>query len=94
MCIIDECTREWMMAAISVMRGRKSFLGALNPKKHTRHSQKYGGKVTGSLSGKTKYLVAGVGCGESKMEQAKTKGIEVTEQELFMCSLSIPLDDR
>lgn len=50
--------------------------------------------MTGSLSGKTKYLVAGVGCGESKMEQAKTKGIEVTEQELFMCSLSIPLDDR
>jgi DNA ligase (NAD+) len=91
MSIRNECTREWMMAAISVMRGWKSFLRTLNPK---THSQKYGGKVTGSLSGKTKYLVAGVGCGESKMEQAQKKGVQVTEQELFMGSLSIPLDDR
>jgi hypothetical protein len=35
MSIRNECTREWMMAAISVMRGWKSFLRALNPKTHT-----------------------------------------------------------
>ncbi len=44
--------------------------------------EKFGGKVTGSVSRKTDYVVAGVNPG-SKMEKAKELDIEIIDEEIF-----------
>jgi DNA ligase (NAD+) len=41
-----------------------------------------GGKVTGSVSGKTDYLVVGLDPG-SKLERARTLGVTIMDQEAF-----------
>ena len=47
-----------------------------------RMVQELGGKVTGSVSSKTDYLVAGPGAG-SKLNQARQKGVAVLDEEAF-----------
>ncbi|NOY36677.1 MAG: NAD-dependent DNA ligase LigA [Chlorobi bacterium] len=43
--------------------------------------EEHGGKVTGSLSSRTRYLVAGGQPGPSKMDKAQTLGIEIISEE-------------
>lgn len=43
--------------------------------------KKYGGRVTGSVSGKTSYLVAGMEAGESKTSKAKAKNIPIIDED-------------
>ena len=44
---------------------------------------RYGGRVTGSLSGKTDYLVAGREAGESKLAKAKTLKTKFLDEDAF-----------
>jgi replication factor C subunit 1 len=43
--------------------------------------KEYGGKVTGGVSGKTSYLVAGIEPGESKVKQALVKKIKQIDED-------------
>mmetsp|Transcript_687 Transcript_687/g.1994 ORF Transcript_687/g.1994 Transcript_687/m.1994 type:complete len:1093 (+) Transcript_687:367-3645(+) len=43
--------------------------------------KRHGGRVTGSVSGKTTYLLAGTQCGRSKIAQAKDKGTRVINED-------------
>eukprot|EP00899_Mesostigma_viride_P017099 jgi/Mesvir1/25390/Mv01429-RA.1 len=43
--------------------------------------KRHGGRVTGSVSGKTSFLLAGEGLGESKMKAAKDKGVKVISED-------------
>lgn len=45
---------------------------------------KYGGKNTGSVTGKTDYLLAGEGMGPAKMKKAGELGVEVISEEDFL----------
>lgn len=42
--------------------------------------EQYGGKVTGSISGKTTHLLAGNDAGASKLDKAKEKGLTVVDE--------------
>merc|ERR1712154_714899 len=42
--------------------------------------QQYGGRVTGSVSGMTRYLVVGEEAGESKLKKAKEKKVTVIDE--------------
>jgi len=51
----------------------------------------YGGKVTGSVSGVTNYLIAGSEAGESKLKKAKEKRVDVIDEEqLFEMIRTLP----
>ncbi|NXJ06398.1 RFC1 factor, partial [Odontophorus gujanensis] len=43
--------------------------------------ERYGGKVTGSVSKKTNYLVMGRDCGQSKCEKASTLGTKIIDED-------------
>jgi len=45
---------------------------------------KYGGKNTGSISGKTDFLLAGEGMGPAKMKKAQKLGVKVISEEEFL----------
>lgn len=58
--------------------------------------QKYGGRVTGSVSGKTNYIVVGEEAGQAKLEKASKFGTKkLTEDELLdlIRSKSVVVDD-
>lgn len=44
---------------------------------------RYGGKVTGAISGKTTYLLLGRDAGESKIAKAKTLKTEILDEDAF-----------
>jgi replication factor C subunit 1 len=53
--------------------------------------KRYGGKTTDAVSGKTSYLVVGADAGESKLEQAKSKGVKILDEEgLFDLIRTLP----
>ena len=63
---------------------RQSTLPTLGSKEAAELVEKYGGKVSGSVSKKTDYVVAGESAG-SKLANAQELGITVlTEAELFV----------
>ena len=49
-----------------------------------------GGRVTGSVSGKTDYLVAGDGAGGSKLEKAERLGVAVLDEAGLLALLDPP----
>jgi DNA ligase (NAD+) len=49
--------------------------------------EKYGGKNTGSVTGKTDYLLAGEGMGPAKMKKAQSLGIKVISEDEFLAIL-------
>ncbi|KRZ26961.1 Replication factor C subunit 1 [Trichinella pseudospiralis] len=50
--------------------------------------QKYGGRVTGAVSKKTDYLVAGRDCGETKTKKAKELRVSILDEDGFFDLLS------
>lgn len=50
--------------------------------------EKYGGKNTGSVTGKTDYLLAGEGMGPAKMKKAQDLGVKVITEEEFVGMIS------
>jgi DNA ligase (NAD+) len=49
--------------------------------------EQYGGKNTGSVTGKTDYLLAGEGMGPAKMKKAQSLGIKVISEEEFIAMI-------
>jgi DNA ligase (NAD+) len=50
--------------------------------------EKYGGKNTGSVTGKTDYLLAGEGMGPAKMKKADDLGVKVISEQEFLMMIS------
>ena len=46
--------------------------------------QRYGGKLTTSVSGKTSYLIVGDEPGESKIKKAKEKGVKMVDEDFVL----------
>jgi replication factor C subunit 1 len=46
--------------------------------------QRYGGKLTTSVSGKTSYLIVGDEAGESKIKKAKEKGVKMVDEDFVL----------
>ncbi|KAJ3247399.1 hypothetical protein HDU78_004373 [Chytriomyces hyalinus] len=46
--------------------------------------KRYGGRVTGAVSGKTSYLVAGEDSGESKLSKAKSVKVKIIDEDGFL----------
>ena len=68
--------------------GGKTFvitgtLDAMSRDDAQRHIERLGGKVTGSVSKKTSYLVTGTDAG-SKLEKARELGIETLDEPAFL----------
>lgn len=53
--------------------------------------KRHGGRVTGSVSGKTTYLLAGTQCGRSKIAQARSQQDANSATYLKPCSATLPL---
>ncbi|MFB6305911.1 MAG: BRCT domain-containing protein, partial [Flavobacteriales bacterium] len=51
--------------------------------------EKNGGKVAGSLSGKTSYLVAGENMGPKKRNQAEELGVKILSEDEFLGMLKV-----
>ena len=49
--------------------------------------KEYGGKVTGGVSGKTSYLIAGIEPGESKVKKALVKKIKQIDEDGLLALL-------
>ena len=81
----EEGTDDTLAGATFVVTGTLPTLGR---KEATEFIEKHGGKVTGSVSKKTNYLVAGENAG-SKLTKANELGIRIlTEEELFAMAAS------
>eukprot|EP00466_Bigelowiella_natans_P015023 jgi/Bigna1/66835/fgenesh1_pg.2_\ len=46
--------------------------------------KQYGGRVTGGVSGKTSYLIAGAEAGATKMKKAEQKGVKVVDEDFLL----------
>ena len=55
--------------------------------------EEHGGKVTGSVSGKTDYLVAGDAPGRSKFTKAQQLGVPVLSQDQLLALIGEQVDD-
>ncbi len=52
-----------------------------------------GGDCTGSVSGKTKYLIAGENMGPAKLEKAKALGVPIISEEEFLKMIGLTAED-
>ena len=84
------CPQEWYLWS--------SFQGILESLERDECKtliEKYGGRVTGSISSKTSYLLAGRDGGESKLEKARDFKVKViSEDDLLQMIASRPGDDE
>ena len=53
----------------------------------------HGGKCSGSLSGKTTYLLAGEKAGPEKLKKAETLGIKIIDENFFYALTGQPVEE-